>query len=127
MAKKFLDTNGLSHLWSKLKEKFAAKSHKHTKSEITDFPTIPTFDTAATANTAVKRDSSGNINANYLQGTWLKATATGNMANTPTMFCVLNGEKWMYYRTAAQMKSDLGIPTITLTENDDGTVDISIT
>lgn len=39
MAKKYLDDNGLLYLWGKIKEKFALKTHTHTKSEITDFPT----------------------------------------------------------------------------------------
>lgn len=38
MAKKYLDDNGLLYLWGKIKEKFALKTHTHTKSEITDFP-----------------------------------------------------------------------------------------
>lgn len=42
MAKKYLDDNGLLYLWGKIKEKFALKTHTHTKSEITDFPaTMP--------------------------------------------------------------------------------------
>lgn len=30
----YLDYDGLQYLWAKLKEKFAAKSHTHTKSEV---------------------------------------------------------------------------------------------
>lgn len=38
---KYLDGNGVSHLWAKIKATFALISHTHTKSQITDFPTIP--------------------------------------------------------------------------------------
>lgn len=37
MAREYLDKNGLTYLWGKLKLKFAAISHSHTKSDITDF------------------------------------------------------------------------------------------
>ena len=38
----YLDKKGLTTLWTKIKNTFALKSHTHTKSQITDFPTIPT-------------------------------------------------------------------------------------
>ena len=38
----YLDKAGLTTLWTKIKNTFALKSHTHTKSQIKDFPTIPT-------------------------------------------------------------------------------------
>ena len=38
----YLDKTGLTTLWNKIKNTFALKSHTHTKSQIKDFPTIPT-------------------------------------------------------------------------------------
>lgn len=38
----YLDKKGLTTLWNKIKNTFALKSHTHTKSQIKDFPTIPT-------------------------------------------------------------------------------------
>ena len=42
MAKEYLDKDGLLYFWQKIKNTFALVSHTHTKSQITDFPTIPT-------------------------------------------------------------------------------------
>jgi hypothetical protein len=42
MAKKYLDYDGLLYFFQKLKTTFAQKTHSHTKSEITDFPTTMT-------------------------------------------------------------------------------------
>ena len=39
MEKQYLDLNGAGKFLSKLKETFSIKSHKHTKSDISDFPT----------------------------------------------------------------------------------------
>lgn len=216
MAKKFLDSNGLSHLWSKLKEKFASKNHKHTKSEITDFPssmpasdvydwakkstkpsyaaseisglavvaksgsyddltnkpTIPaglTVDTnldlsstnpvqnavitqrvnrmdedittifsdmviaddvavASTANKIVKRDANGDINARYVNSSWLLTSSVTDKGSASYKgVAIVDNSGWVYYRSKDNIKADLGIKNITLTENADGTVDISIT
>lgn len=47
MAKKYLDDNGLLYFWQKIKNTFALISHTHTKSQITDFPTIPSAGTGS--------------------------------------------------------------------------------
>lgn len=39
MEKQYLDLSGTGKFLSKLKEMFSLKSHKHTKSDISDFPT----------------------------------------------------------------------------------------
>ena len=44
----------------------------------------------------------------YIQGTWLKTTGSIHSANAPADYPVLSGG-WIYSRTKAEMKSDLGI------------------
>ena len=89
---------------------------------------IPTFDTAATANTAVKRDANGNINGKYIVGTWLQTTAVSEKALASCKgLAVVDNDGWIYYRSKANIRTELGIKNINLTENSDGTVDISIT
>lgn len=45
---KYLDYDGVKYLWGKIKTTFALISHTHTKSQITDFPTIPSANSTAT-------------------------------------------------------------------------------
>ena len=46
---------GLKHLWDKITAKFALKSHTHTKSEITDFPSsMPASDVYSWAKASSK-------------------------------------------------------------------------
>lgn len=60
MAKEYLDKSGMTYWWSKLKLTFASISHTHTKSQITDFPSIP-------ANTSdLTNDSNFVSDANYV-------------------------------------------------------------
>lgn len=93
----------------------------------TDIPTIPTFDTAATANTAVKRDANGNINGKYLVGTWLQTTAVSEKAlGSCKGVALVDNSGWIYYRSANNIKTDLGIKDIAVTVNSDNTVDITI-
>lgn len=50
-----LDDSGLKYFWGLLKDKFAPKSHTHTKSQITDFPkSMPANDVSAWAKAASK-------------------------------------------------------------------------
>lgn len=50
-----MTVTGLTYLWAKLKGAFAALSHTHTKSQITDFPTsMPASDVSAWAKAAAK-------------------------------------------------------------------------
>lgn len=54
MEKKFLGETGLARLLTKLTETFSKLGHKHTKSEITDFPTIPTKTSELTNDSGFK-------------------------------------------------------------------------
>ena len=44
----------------------------------------------------------------YIQATWIRTTASIHLGSTPADYPVLSGG-WIYSRTAAEMKSDLGI------------------
>ena len=53
----------------------------------------------------------------YVQGTWLQTTANNHMAGKATKVATLDGNGWVYYRTPAELKSDLGLDiafTVTL-------------
>lgn len=52
---------------------------------------------------------SGNLSARYVTGTRLQGTSTGRLTKTPSKFAVLDDSGWVYYRTKADLQSDLGI------------------
>ena len=52
----------------------------------------------------------GNLTAKYIIGTWLKSTDASALATAATKICVLDGDGWVYYRTPAQILSDIGVP-----------------
>lgn len=58
MAKKYLDYDGLLYFWQKIKTTFALVSHTHTKSQITDFPAIPSKTSDLTNDSNFVSDSS---------------------------------------------------------------------
>lgn len=53
----------------------------------------------------------------YIQGTWLRTTASIHFGGTPSDYPVLSGG-WIYSRTADEMKNDLGIKNITISTSD---------
>lgn len=63
---------------------------------------------AATGNATI----TGNISGNYVSGAWLQSTA-GNALPANRLpvqkICVQDAEGWIYSRTTAQIKNDLGI------------------
>ena len=64
----------------------------------------------------------GNVNGNYLVGTWLQATKASDNANWSDVW--VNNGGWLYKRAKASFKSDLGIPdtsTFMTKENPTGT------
>lgn len=54
----------------------------------------------------------GNLSGKYLTGTWLQTTAASDLGNTPQRIAVLDGSGWVYYRTLAEIKQDLGITAL---------------
>lgn len=50
----------------------------------------------------------GNLTGKYLTGTWLQTTASTDLGRTPGKVAVLDESGWVYYRTPAEIKSDIG-------------------
>lgn len=96
--------------------------------DLSNYVTNNDVDIAATASKIVQRDGSGHINCNYLKSAWLyTSAATDRALSSCKGVAVLGTDGYIYYRSKDNIKADLGIKNITLTENSDGTVDISIT
>lgn len=53
----------------------------------------------------------GNVNGNYLTGTWLQSTAATDLGKTAQKVAVLDNNGWVYYRAPAELKADMGIVT----------------
>lgn len=50
----------------------------------------------------------GNVSGQYFTGTWLQTTAATDLGRTPGKIAVLDESGWVYYRTPAELKSDIG-------------------
>lgn len=50
----------------------------------------------------------GNLTGKYITGTWLQSTAAADLGKTPGKIAVLDDSGWVYYRTPAELKSDIG-------------------
>lgn len=50
----------------------------------------------------------GNLTGKYLTGTWLQTTASTDLGRTPGKVAVLDESGQVYYRTPAELKSDIG-------------------
>ena len=68
----------------------------------------------------------GNLTGKYITGTWLKTTDASELSTTPEKIAVLDSTGWIYYRTLAHLKSDLGVgsgsgssnlPAVTTSDN----------
>lgn len=54
----------------------------------------------------------GNITAKYLTGTWLQATESNHSSTTANKVAVFDNSGWVYHRTAAELRDDIGaVPT----------------
>lgn len=114
---------------------YAAASHKHTKSQISDFPTsMPASDVSAWAKAKIKPTYTasevgaaptnhnhnslylslsggtltGDLTGKYIIGTWLQTTAASDLNKTPLKIAVLDNSGWVYYRTPAEILGDIG-------------------
>lgn len=50
----------------------------------------------------------GNLNGQYITGTWLQTTQATDLGRTPGKIAILDDSGWIYYRTPAELKSDIG-------------------
>lgn len=50
----------------------------------------------------------GNLTGKYFTGTWLQTTKATDLGRTPGKVAVLDESGWVYYRTPAEIKSDIG-------------------
>lgn len=50
----------------------------------------------------------GNLTGKYFTGTWLQTTEATDLGRTPGKVAVLDDSGWVYYRTPAEIKSDIG-------------------
>lgn len=50
----------------------------------------------------------GNVSGEYFTGTWLQTTEATDLGRRPGKIAVLDDYGWMYYRTPAELKSDIG-------------------
>ena len=53
----------------------------------------------------------GNLTGRYLTGTWLQTTEATDLNKTTKKVAVLDDSGWVYYRTPAELKSDMGVVT----------------
>lgn len=51
----------------------------------------------------------GNLTGEYLTGTWLQTTQASDLNSKPGKIAVLDGSGWVYYRTLAELASDIGV------------------
>ena len=50
----------------------------------------------------------GNLRGKYLTGTWLQSTEATDLGKKPPKVAVLDNAGWVYYRTPAELRADLG-------------------
>ena len=50
----------------------------------------------------------GNVSGKYFTGTWLQTTEATDLGRVPGKIAVLDEAGWVYYRTPAELKSDIG-------------------
>ena len=53
----------------------------------------------------------GNLTGKYLTGTWLQTTEATDLGKAPPHVCVFDANGWLYKRTPAELKSDMGVVT----------------
>ena len=84
----------------------------------------PTFTNLTTTNLTTRGDFhvtgattlDGNLTGKYLTGTWLQTTAATDLNNTPPKVAVLDNSGWIYSRTPGDLKSDMGLSKIFISQ-----------
>lgn len=59
----------------------------------------------------------GNLTGKYITGTWLQTTAATDLNNSPPKVAVLDNSGWIYSRTPNELKSDMGLSKIFISQN----------
>ena len=85
----------------------------------------PTFTNLTTTNLTTRGDFhvtgattlDGNLTGKYLTGTWLQTTAATDLNNTPPKVAVLDNSGWIYSRTPKELKSDMGLSNIFISQS----------
>ena len=62
----------------------------------------------------------GNLRGKYLTGTRLQTTETTDLGKTPPKVAVLDNAGWVYYRTPAELRADLGYGDYVLEQGTSG-------
>lgn len=84
----------------------------------------PTFTNLTTTNLTTRGDFhvtgattlDGNLTGKYLTGTWLQTTAATDLNSTPPKVAVLDNSGWIYSRTPSDLKSDMGLSNIFISQ-----------
>ena len=58
----------------------------------------------------------GNLTGKYITGTWLQTTAATDLNSTPPKVAVLDNSGWIYSRTPDELKSDMGLSKIFISQ-----------
>ena len=119
---KYIGENAIKKLIALIKDDLAKKQNSITVSGLlkgngtTISAAVPGTDYAAASH---NHDSSylklsggkltGNLTGNYITGTWLQTTANNHLANKAAKVAILDSSGWVYHRTLAEFKSDLGL------------------
>lgn len=74
---------------------YAAASHTHTAADVGALPSSG-------------GKLTGNLTGQYITGTWLQTTANGNLGKAADKVAVQDASGWLYYRTPAQLRDDMG-------------------
>ena len=56
----------------------------------------------------------GNLTGAYITGTWLQTTEATDLGRAPEKIAVLDDSGWVYYRTPAEIKTDISVDTQTI-------------
>ena len=59
----------------------------------------------------------GNLTGKYITGTWLQTTAATDLNSTPPKVAVLDNSGWIYSRTPSDLKSDMGLSNIFISQS----------
>ena len=85
----------------------------------------PTFTNLTTTNLTTRGDFrvtgattlDGNLTGKYITGTWLQTTAATDLNSTPPKVAVLDNSGWIYSRTPKDLKSDMGLSKIFISQS----------